>query len=200
MFIRSDLHLVTDLQNNIKSQQSAAYAQKVKISNLKEMAKTVCYIQENNYDTRDDLIAAYQEISEKFTTARKTLRATEDEIKKLNEQIHYVGQYMSNKKVYQEFLKVRNKRKFQEQHRSELALYESGVKYIKENLDSTVPSLKGLKAKRDKLLIMKNAQYGTYNYFKEYQKELRTVCSNVDAILGKEHTRTKEKENSMDIS
>ena len=41
LFIRSDLRLVVDLQNCIKAQQSRAYAQKVKISNLQQMAKTV---------------------------------------------------------------------------------------------------------------------------------------------------------------
>lgn len=37
LFIRSDLHLVIDLQTNIKAQQSVAYVQKVKLSNLKEI-------------------------------------------------------------------------------------------------------------------------------------------------------------------
>ena len=199
LFIRSDLHLVTDLQNNIKAKQSAAYAQKIKISNLQEMAKTVCYIQENNYDTRNDLAAAYQEISEKFATARKTLRATEDRIKELNEQIHYVGQYMANKSVYMDFLNARNKKKFREEHRTELELYETGVKYIKENLNSTVPSLKGLKAERNELLIMKDAQYDTYRYFQEYQKELYTVSRNVDTILGKDRIQHRSKTREIEL-
>ena len=200
LFIRSDLHLVVDLQTNIKAQQSAAYAQKVKLSNLKEMAKTVCYIQENNYDTRQDLSAAFDEISQKFTTARKTLRATEDKIKELNEQIHYVGQYMANKSVYRDFLNARNKKKFRDAHRAELEAYETGVKYIKENLDNTVPSLKGLKTERSKLLIMKDAQYDTYRYFQEYQKELRTVCTNVDAILGKGRISDRKKTRETEIT
>lgn len=44
IFVRSDLHLVTDLQTCVKAQQSRAYARKVEISNLQEMAKTVVYI------------------------------------------------------------------------------------------------------------------------------------------------------------
>ena len=200
LFIRSDLHLVVDLQTNIKARQSAAYTQKVKLSNLKEMAKTVCYVQEHGYDTRQKLTDTYEEISEKFITARKTLRSTEDRIKELNEQIHYVGQYMAHKAVYREFLKAKNKKRFREEHRTELELYESGVKYIKEKLESTVPSLKGLKAERNQLQIMKDAQYGTYRYFQEYQKELRTVCMNVDAILGKDRISDRNKTRETEIS
>ena len=56
-----------------------------------------------------------------------------------------------------------------------------------------MPSMKHLKAKKEKLLTQKNAQYNTYRYFKDYQEELCTVCSNVDTILGKEPVRTQEK-------
>lgn len=199
LFVRSDLRLVVDLQTNIKAQQSAAYAQKVKITNLKEMAKTVCYIQEHGYDTRDNLTATLDDITAKLTDARKTLRGTENRIKELNEQIHYVGQYQARKSVQTQFLKSRNKKKFRQEHRTDLDLYNEGVKYIKEHFDGKVPSLKSLKAERDQLLQMKDAQYGTYRYFQDYQKELRTLCSNVDAILGKDRSREQSKEKSRDL-
>ena len=200
LFIRSDLRLVVDLQSNIKAQQSAAYAQKVKLSNLKEMARTVCYIQEHGYNTRDNLADTLDEITGKLANARKTLRATENRIKELNEQIHYVGQYQSRKSLHAQFVKSRNKKQFREAHRSDLELYDAGVQYIKEHFDGKVPSLKSLKAERDQLLQMKDAQYGTYHYFKDYQKELHTVSSNVDAILGKDLTRSQRREKAQDIS
>ena len=200
LFIRSDLRLVVDLQSNIKAQQSAAYAQKVKLSNLKEMARTVCYIQEHGYNTRDNLADTLDEITGKLANARKTLRATENRIKELNEQIHYVGQYQSRKSLHAKFVKSRNKKQFREAHRSDLELYDAGVQYIKEHFDGKVPSLKSLKAERDQLLQMKDAQYGTYHYFKDYQKELHTVSSNVDAILGKDLTRSQRREKAQDIS
>ena len=163
------------------------------------MAKTVCYIQEHGYDTRDNLTATLDDITAKLTDARKTLRGTENRIKELNEQIHYVGQYQARKSVQTQFLKSRNKKKFRQEHRTDLDLYNEGVKYIKEHFDGKVPSLKSLKAERDQLLQMKDAQYGTYRYFQDYQKELRTLCSNVDAILGKDRSREQSKEKSRDI-
>ena len=53
--------------------------------------------------------------------------------------------------------------------------------------------MKRLKAEKEKLLTQKNAQYDTYRYFKDYQQELRTVCTNVDTVLGKKLVRTQEK-------
>ena len=200
LFIRSNLRLVVDLQNNIKAQQNAAYAWKVKISNLKEMAKTVCYIQEHVYDTRDELAARVDDVSAKLNEARKTLRTTQDRIKELNEQIHFVGQYQTHKSIQSRFLKAKNKKKFRQEHRSELELYDAGVSYIKDHFAGKVPSLKALKAERDQLLQMKDAQSGTYQYFKDYQKELRTASTNVDTILGIEHARTQDREKAQDLS
>lgn len=54
-FEKSGLRLVTDLQHCIKSQQSKAYAGKVKLTNLQTMAKTLSYIQEHGYDTMEDV-------------------------------------------------------------------------------------------------------------------------------------------------
>lgn len=86
-------------------------------------------------------------------------------------------------------LKSRNKKKFRREHQAELELYEAAVKFLKEeNADGKIPSMKSLKSEKEKLTLSRTAQYETYKYFKEYQKELRTVCSNVDSILGRPHT------------
>lgn len=201
MFIKSDLHLVIDLQTCVKAQQSRAYARKVKISNLQEMAKTIAYVQEHGYESRENLLDTYDDITARYNDARKTLRATESNLKLLNEEIHYIGQYHANKGVFAQMMKSRNKKKFQQEHTAELALYDSAVKYLKDKYpDKKIPSIKSLKEEKEKLITQKLAQTDTYNYFKEYQKELRTVTKNVDSILGTTVTRQAEKEKASDIS
>ena len=44
LYIKSNLRLVVNLQDCVKAQQNYAYAQKVKISNLQQMAQTVLYV------------------------------------------------------------------------------------------------------------------------------------------------------------
>ena len=201
LFIKSDLHLVIDLQTCVKAQQSRAYARKVKISNLQEMAKTIAYVQEHGYDSRENLLDTYDDITARYNDARKTLRVTESKLKLLNEEIHYIGQYHANKGVFAQMMKSRNKKKFQQEHTAELALYDSAVKYLKDKYpDKKIPSIKSLKEEKEKLITQKLAQTDTYNYFKEYQKELRTVTKNVDSILGTPVTRQAEKEKASDIS
>lgn len=85
LFIKSDLRLVVDLQTCIKAQQSRAYAQKVKISNLQQMAKTVAYIQEHGYDTQKKLQDTTDTIQSKMEKVRSDAKLTEAKLKKVNE-------------------------------------------------------------------------------------------------------------------
>ncbi len=198
-YIQSNLRLVVDLQNHAKASQSRAYERKVKIYNLQEMAKTIAYVQEHEYDSRDDLQMSYDEITDKFSESRKSVKETESSIKAINEQIHYTGQYLATKKVYAAFLNSKQKKKFQNEHSDEIAQYKESRDWLKSKYpDGKIPSIKSLKEERERLQIQKSSQYETYNYFKDYQKELRTVCKNVDSILGNEPVRTPEKSHSIE--
>ena len=94
------LRLVVNLQTNVKAMQSEAYARKVKITNLQQMANTLIYIQEHGYDTRENLTAATSEAHKKLDDAQKRLSDLNAEMKTLNAQIHYTGQYFASKTVY----------------------------------------------------------------------------------------------------
>lgn len=156
---------------------------------------------ERECDSRENLLDAYDEITAKYNDARKTLRATESRIKAVNEEIHYIGQYHANKGVFSQMLKSKNKKKFRQEHIAELELYDSAVKYLKDKFpDRKIPSIKSLKEEKEKLSTQKLAQTDTYNYFKEYQKELRTVTKNIESILDTPVTRQAGKEKSPDIS
>ena len=184
LFIKSDLRFVVDLQNCIKAQQSRAYAQKVKISNLQQMAKTVAYIQEHGYDTQEKLQDTTDTIQSKMAKARSDAKLTEAKLKKVNEQIHYLGQYLSTKSVYADFLKSTNKKDFRQNYADEIAKYEEALQFLKQHSpDGKLPTMKDLRSEKELLVQQKSAQYETYQYFKDYHRELQTVCSNVENIL-----------------
>ena len=94
-------------------------------------------------------------------------------------------------------LNAKNKKDFRNEYTSEITLYEEARKHLKAlHPDGRFPTMKVLKEEKEKLEIQKNAQYDTYQYFKDYQQELRTVCKNVEAILGNTLLREPEHEKS----
>ena len=200
IFIKSDLRLVIDLQTCIKAQQSEAYAQKVKLSNLKQMAQTVAYIQEHGYDSLEDFHTALDQVSNQTSAARKSLKDTEQQLKDVNEQIHFTGQYLAYKNVYADYRKSRNKDKFYEEHRAELSLYDTALRTLKEkSAGNKLPSMKALYAEKDRLIELRDTQREDFSNRRDYERELRTVSANIDMILGKNHEQEQQIEKEQNL-
>ena len=200
IFIKSDLRLVIDLQTCIKAQQSEAYAQKVKLSNLKQMAQTLAYIQEHGYNSLEDFHTALDQASDQTSAARKSLKDTEQQLKDVNEQIHFTGQYLAYKNVYSDYRKSHNKDKFYEEHRAELSLYDTALRTLKEKSGGNkLPSMKALYAEKDRLIELQDLQREDFSNRRDYERELRTVSANIDMILGKNHEQEQQLEKEQNL-
>ena len=197
--LQSDLRLVTDIQNCVKAQQSRAYARKVEISNLQQMAKSVAYLSTHKIGTLDNLRAMRAEAEQEYKSARDAVREDYLGIKKINEEIHYTGQYLANKKAYSEFLNAPNKAAYRQAHQSQIDAYEEARTFLKTHYpDTRFPTIDDLKIQRTKLerhqASLKNLQQTAYNRM----KELRIVETNITALLaphtpekvfGRKHTK-----------
>lgn len=85
LHFRTKLRLVIDLQTCAKAQISRAYARKVKLTNLQQMARTICYVQEHGYMTQAELknelkatYSALENISNSINKTNRELSALQD--------------------------------------------------------------------------------------------------------------------------
>ncbi len=70
------------------------------------------------------------------------------------------------------------------EHPTEIALYESARNFLKDHSsDGRLPSMKLLKAEKERLLKERQNTQSRYHYYKDWTKELKIVCSNVSAIF-----------------
>ena len=170
-----------------------ADARKVKITNLQQMANTLIYIQEHGYDTREDLSAVTAKAKEDLNKARNNLNELTAELKTLNAQIHYTGQYFSSKSIYAEFIKSRKKKVFRREHGSELQAYEQARDWLKNFYpDGKMLSMKTLKSQKQELQDKIIYQENKLKELKERCRELETVSYNVDAILDRNAMETEK--------
>ncbi len=98
------------------------------------------------------------------------------------------------------FVRVKTRGLFRKEHSAEIALYETARKFLKEKSgNGKLPSMKLLKEKKEELLKQKKSAQEQYQYYRDYQKELNTVRSNINSILGKEypHQKTHTKEQTL---
>ena len=182
---RTRLRLVVDLQENVKAQENLAYALKVKISNLQKMAETLVWVQENNINDLTELNDLCKTAQANAQAAYERLSQAEDELYKINEQIHYEGQYLSTKEVQQQFTKAILKKKFRAEHSKELDAYAESVKYFREENDGKLPSLNSLKKRKEKLTQEIAERKKAYAPLREESKRLEIASDNVYSIFRK---------------
>ena len=183
-YCHTQSRMVKDLQTNVKAMQSEAYARNVKISNLQQMANTLIYIQEHGYDTRQELEADMEDARDNLRQAQKSVETLNAELKTLNSQIHYTGQYFTSKGIYAEFLKAKSKKKFRQEHASEIRDYEEARAWLQHFYpEGKMLPLKTLKVRQIEILKRINNQKGVVSKCQERCTELEIILHNTDMIL-----------------
>ncbi len=186
------LRLVVNLQSNAKAAANAAYARKVRLSNLQSMAQTIAFIQENGIDTRENLSLIVNSKREKNDAALKLLNSTNKKLRMLNEQIHFTGAYLSTRNTYRAFLRAENKGLFRSQHAKEIDKHLEARDYLKSiSTDEGLPSLEKLKEQKEQLLRKRDKIKENYNRSKKELQLFDTVAQNVDHILSQPKTKEK---------
>ena len=180
--IHSDLRLVVDIQNCVKAQQSRAYARKVEISNLQQLARSVAYIQKHHIETYDALTKCLEGSENRYNELIAKQQENKKLLEEINETIHYLGQYLSLKKIYEGFLKSTEKKAYQVIHYEQLEMYKAAVSFLKAKYrDDTFPTMASLKVDKAKLLpVPKDTEL---SILKERIKALQIVKTNVDTML-----------------
>lgn len=183
-YCHTQSRLVKDLQTNVKAVQSEANVRNVKIGNLQQMANTLLYIQEHGYDTRQELEADMEDARDNLRQAQKSVKTLNAELKTLNLQIHYTGQYFASKGIYAEFLKAKSKKKFRHEHASEIRDYEEARDWLQHFYpEGKMLPLKTLKVRKIEMLKRINNQKGVVGKCRERCTELEIILHNTDMIL-----------------
>ena len=184
LFIQSDLKLVTDLQTCIKAQMNRAYAQKVQLSNLQMLAHTVAFVQENRLGTPEELDQKRRIASKQLTQAEDTLRSTKEELRQINERIHYTGQFLATRDTFRQMLNAHNKGKYRNEHATEIDCYQKARNILRTYTpEGKFPSLKSLQAQKSELLELQKAQSAELDDLRKNEKTISIAAQNVRYIL-----------------
>ena len=88
-----------------------------------------------------------------------------------------------------------NKKKFRQEHQKELAAYKESKEWLEgQFLEGTFPTVKDLQTKKEALENRKKTLQSNYEYFRDYERDLKTITFNVDKILGFDTDRHSSKQ------
>ncbi len=190
--------LIMQLQIIVDEQAKPYASQEAKIRNLKDMASTLAFCQENHIESREELESLLASTHEDYLAKKDIHAATTSELKDAREILRYTKQRHANKKVYLEFMNSKNKPKFRAAHDSEIRLYEVATKELKRILgDKSIPSEKKTWARIQELSSRKNEEYEELSEIRRREKSLQEKVNNVRSIYEPDRKQEKKKEQEL---
>ena len=191
---RKGISLIIDIQNSIKAQESKGYEHWAKINNLKEAAKTLNYLTENNLLQYADLEAKVEDIHSSYDRTGKELKGVEARLREIQPLIKNIGNYQRLKPVYEAYQKAKDKTAFRAKHEAELVIFEAAKStLLAVQGDGKLPSLKALQAEQERLTEEQQRLYDERAKLKKEAKQIDTIKANVDSYLSP--TASKDREN-----
>ena len=157
---------------------------------MKQAAKTLNFLTENNITTYEELEKAADKIHKEFDGVSEKIKDIENRINQSALLIKNIETYKKLKPVIDRYKKSKNKAQFAEKHRSEIILYEAALRELKK---SKYPPIKELKQSYSELTSEKETLYQEYKKHKSKVSEIDVIKSNVETLLGASHRKDREK-------
>ena len=195
------ISLIGDIQERIRLIDSKGYEYKAKLTILKEAARTLNYLTENNLLQYADLEKKVEDVHSSYDRTGKELKGVEALLREVQPLIKNISNYQRLKPVYDAFQKAKDKPGFKAKHEAELVIFEAARStLLAMQGDEKLPSLKTLQAEQAQLFEEQERLYAERNRFKKEAKQIETIKSNVDTFLSpsadhdRDHRRSTQRE------
>ena len=195
------ISLIGDIQERIRLIDSKGYEYKAKLTILKEAARTLNYLTENNLLQYADLERKVEDVHSSYDRTGKELKGVEARLREVQPLIKNISNYQRLKPVYDAFQKAKDKPGFKAKHEAELVIFEAARStLLAMQGDEKLPSLKTLQAQQQRLLDEQQRLYDERAKLKKEVKQIETIKSNVDTFLApsadhdRDHLRSTQRE------
>ena len=195
------ISLIGDIQERIRLIDSKGYEHKAKLTILKEAARTLNYLTDNNLLQYTDLEKEVEDVHSSYDRTGKELKVVEARLREVQPLIKNISNYQRLKPVYDAFQKAKDKPSFKAKHEAELVIFEAARStLLAMQGDEKLPSLKTLQAEQQRLLDEQQRLYDERAKLKKEIKQIETIKSNVDTFLApsadhdRDHLRGTQRE------
>ena len=178
------ISLIGDIQERIRLIDSKGYEHKAKLTILKEAARTLNYLTENNLLQYDDLEKKVEDVHSSYDRTGKELKGVEARLREVQPLIKNISNYQRLKPMYDAFQKAKDKPGFKAKHEAELVIFEAARStLLAMQGDKKLPSLKTLQEEQQRLLEEQQRLYDERAKLKKEARMIDTMKANVDIFL-----------------
>ena len=186
------ISLIIDVQEKLRT-KGPGYARWAKVHNLKEMSKSLLFLREHGFTSREQLDAFVSEQTSKRDVLLASVQSAEKRITEIAALRKHIFNYSNTRATYEAYRKAGYSRKFFEAHREEITIHKAAKKAFDELGVKRIPRVKDLNAEYARLMAEKKQTFAEYRKVRDDVKEYLIVQENIASLYDAE-----KKENEAD--
>ena len=179
-------HLLVDIQAKLSEGKSEGYARWAKRYNLKEMSKTLIFLQENKIGSIEEMQERVDAATARYHELGDSIKGSEKRLAEIAVLKAHIINYAKTREVYTAYRKAGYSKAFLEAHREEIALHKAAKAAFDEAGLQKLPKVKELDAEFAELLTKKKAAYPDYRKARDEMQELVRAQKNVERFFAEE--------------
>ena len=191
---RENASLLIDIQSKLAAGKGGGYERWAKVFNVKQMAKTLLYLQEQGIKNREELNVRADAASKKLAAVNERIKAIDAQIAAISELRGQIVAYAKTRKTFDEYKASRYSRKFYDEHEAEIEQHRAAKQYFNAHGITKLPKVKDLNAEFDKLVAEKRAAYAEYRTSRDEHRDLLVHRHNVEMFMGDEKPAASHQE------
>ena len=178
--------MLVDIQAKLAEGKGTGFARWAKQHNLKEMSRTLVFLQENKIGSIEEMQERVDAATARYHELGDSIKASEKRLAEIAVLKAHIINYAKTRPVYDAYRKTGYSKRFLETHRTEITLHKAAKAAFDEANLKTLPKVKELDAEYSKLLTEKKARYPDYRKAKEEMQELLRAQKNIEFFFGEE--------------
>ena len=162
------------------------YERWAKKHNLKEMSKTLLFLQEQKISSADELKELADAALSHYHELGDSIKAAEQRMTEIAVLRAHIVNYAKTRPVYDAYRKSGYSSKFLEAHREEITLHKAAKAAFNESGLKKLPKVKDLNAEYSALLTKKKALYPEYRKARDEMQDIVKAQKNVELFFAEE--------------
>ena len=178
--------LLVDIQGKMAEGKSVGYKKWATKFNLKEMSKTLLFLQEQKIGSAEELRERATAATERYHAMGDAIKAAEARLTEIAVLKTHIINYAKTRDVYAAYRKAGYSKTFLDAHREEITLHKAAKAAFDEAEMQKLPKVKELDAEFAELLTKKKAAYPDYRKARNEMQGLVRAQKNVERFFAEE--------------
>ena len=156
----------------------------MKVVKLKQMAKTLIYLEEKGFADFDALVNAAADAEKRFYDLKAAIKTAEARMGEIQTLRTHIMNYSRTRSVYTGYRKAGYSKKYLAEHEGDILIHKAAKKAFDAFGLKKLPTVRSLNEEFARLMAEKKAAYAEYHRAQEQMRELLIHKANAAYLLG----------------